>query len=79
MRVVVILVSICCCRDYKVKVSDRRFEPMILLIEQGDKVWFSWDKARDSHCVFQIEQPAVDLPAAEQYKQVLANSLFKVI
>ena len=57
-------------REYKVEVKDRRFEPMMLLIEQGDSVWFSWESTRDSHCVYQIDPPSLDHPAADEYKPV---------
>lgn len=32
------------CREHRVEILDRCYQPMILLIEEGDKIWFSWDK-----------------------------------
>ena len=43
---------------------------MILLIEQGDKVWFSWSQTANAHCVYQIEPPPPDHPTADEYKPV---------
>jgi hypothetical protein len=31
-------------REHRIEVLDRSFKPMILLIEEGDKVWWNWDK-----------------------------------
>lgn len=35
-------------REYRVDIMDRSFQPMILLIEEGDRVWWSWDKQKVS-------------------------------
>lgn len=43
---------------------------MILLIEQGDQVWFSWSQTKDAHCIYQIEPPHPDQASAEEYKPV---------
>ncbi|XP_076447663.1 uncharacterized protein LOC143284653 isoform X3 [Babylonia areolata] len=49
-------------REYRIEILDRSFQPMILLIEEGDRVWFSWDrfKCKKSHSVYQIEPPGMD-------------------
>ena len=31
------------------EILDRSFQPMILLIEEGDRVWFSWDRFKVSY------------------------------
>lgn len=36
-------------REYKVELLDRSFQPMILLIEEGDRVWWFWDKFKVKH------------------------------
>ena len=56
-----------CCREHRVTVKDRRFEPMILLIEQHDKVWFGWENTKDAHCIYQIQPPRADHPASHEY------------
>jgi hypothetical protein len=33
-------------REYKVDIYDSRFSPMLLAVEEGDKVWFSWNKEK---------------------------------
>lgn len=70
MTVRCVIVTSLIYREYKVDVKDRRFEPMILLIEQGDKVWFSWENTKDCHCVYQIEPPSPHHPTADEYKGV---------
>ncbi|GFR62052.1 hypothetical protein ElyMa_001861900 [Elysia marginata] len=49
-------------REYKVEVLDRTFSPMILLIEEGDRVWWGWDrnKCQKLHHVYQIDAPPLD-------------------
>ncbi|XP_041347758.1 uncharacterized protein LOC121367568 [Gigantopelta aegis] len=49
-------------REHKIEVLDRSFQPMILLIEQGDRVWWHWDRSRckKSHSVYQIDPPGED-------------------
>ncbi|XP_025107507.1 uncharacterized protein LOC112572161 isoform X5 [Pomacea canaliculata] len=57
-------------REYKVEVLDRSFQPMILLIEEGDRVWFSWDrlKCKKTHSVYQIEPPSLDHNEEDPYE-----------
>ena len=33
-------------REFKVEILDRSYQPMILLIEEGDRVWWGWDKQK---------------------------------
>lgn len=33
-------------REFRVEIMDRSYQPMILLIEEGDRVWWSWDKLK---------------------------------
>ena len=33
-------------REFRVEIQDRSYQPMILLIEEGDRVWWSWDKQK---------------------------------
>ncbi|XP_012935394.1 uncharacterized protein LOC101845075 isoform X2 [Aplysia californica] len=49
-------------REYKVDILDRTFSPMILLIQEGDRVWWSWDKnkCKKQHHIYQIDAPALD-------------------
>jgi hypothetical protein len=58
------------CREYKVEIMDRSFQPMILLIEEGDKVWFSWDKfkCKKAHSVYQMEPPTSDHNEDDAYE-----------
>ena len=49
-------VLMCCVsREHKVEVLDRSFQPMILLIEQGDRVWWHWDRIRVSQLRLQVK------------------------
>lgn len=34
------------CREYKIDVFDNAFKPQILLIEEGDRVWWEWSKGK---------------------------------
>ena len=36
------------CREYKVEVRDRSFNPPIMVIEEGDRIWWFWDKNKVS-------------------------------
>ncbi|XP_052779768.1 uncharacterized protein LOC128217013 isoform X4 [Mya arenaria] len=49
-------------REYRVEIMDRAYQPMILLIEEGDRVWWSWDKAKckKHHSVYEIEAPGME-------------------
>lgn len=31
-----------CYREYKINVRDNAFKPQILVIEEGDRVWWEW-------------------------------------
>ena len=33
-------------REYRIDVSDTAFTPPILVIEEGDRVWWHWEKAK---------------------------------
>ena len=33
-----------CCREFEVEILDREFDPPILVIQEGDRVWWYWDK-----------------------------------
>ncbi|ESO91438.1 hypothetical protein LOTGIDRAFT_153880 [Lottia gigantea] len=57
------------CREYKLEVLDSSFQPMILLIEEGDRVWFHWDKnkCKKSHSVYEIEAPPLGYSDDEPY------------
>ncbi|KAL5013162.1 hypothetical protein ScPMuIL_007432 [Solemya velum] len=59
-------------REHKVEILDRCYQPMILLIEEGDKIWFSWDKnrCRKPHAVYEIEAPMMEHSDEEPYKPV---------
>ena len=35
-----------CYREFLIEVSDRAFNPAILVIEEGDRIWWSWDKEK---------------------------------
>ncbi|XP_067685414.1 uncharacterized protein [Haliotis asinina] len=56
-------------REHKIEILDRSFQPMILLIEEGDRVWFHWDKhkCKKHHSIYQVEAPAMDLEEDEPY------------
>ncbi|XP_055958273.1 uncharacterized protein LOC126828357 [Patella vulgata] len=56
-------------REYKLEILDRSFQPMILLIEEGDRVWFLWDKfkCKKSHSIYQIEAPPIGYSDQEPY------------
>ena len=32
------------CREFEVEILDREFDPPILVIQEGDRVWWYWDK-----------------------------------
>ncbi|XP_063446523.1 uncharacterized protein LOC134726026 isoform X8 [Mytilus trossulus] len=59
-------------REYKVELLDRSFQPMILLIEEGDRVWWFWDKfkCKKLHSVYQIEAPTGEHGDDEPYEPV---------
>ncbi|CAC5396477.1 unnamed protein product [Mytilus coruscus] len=59
-------------REYKVELLDRSFQPMILLIEEGDRVWWFWDKfkCKKLHSVYQIEAPSDEHGDDEPYEPV---------
>ncbi|KAK3579080.1 hypothetical protein CHS0354_029940 [Potamilus streckersoni] len=59
-------------REYRVEVGDRSFNPMILLIEEGDRVWWSWDKnkCKKFHSVYQIEAPSLNHGDEDPYVPV---------
>ncbi|XP_033744669.1 uncharacterized protein LOC117330483 isoform X1 [Pecten maximus] len=59
-------------REFRVEILDRSFQPMILLVEEGDRVWWSWDKfkCKKSHSVYQIEAPPIDQDDEEPYQPV---------
>ncbi|KAL3853216.1 hypothetical protein ACJMK2_016773 [Sinanodonta woodiana] len=59
-------------REYRVEVGDRSFNPMILLIEEGDRVWWSWDKnkCKKFHSVYQIEAPSMNHGDEDPYVPV---------
>ncbi|XP_046358181.2 uncharacterized protein LOC124136325 [Haliotis rufescens] len=56
-------------REHKIEILDRSFQPMILLIEEGDRVWFYWDKhkCKKHHSIYQVEAPSIDLDEDEPY------------
>ncbi len=33
-------------REYNIDIFDNRFSPPRLTIEEGDKVWFTWNKSK---------------------------------
>ena len=33
-------------QEYKVEVLDRSFNPPIVVIEEGDRIWWQWDKVK---------------------------------
>ncbi len=37
-------ISICGLREYRIEVEDRAFKPAILVVEEGDRVWWQWKK-----------------------------------
>ncbi|XP_064633270.1 uncharacterized protein LOC135491376 [Lineus longissimus] len=57
-------------QEHRIEVLDKSFKPMILLIEEGDKVWWNWDKitCKKHHCVYQIEPPAPNHKTEESFK-----------
>jgi plastocyanin len=34
------------CREYKIQVKDNKFEPQIILIEEGDRIWWEWKQEK---------------------------------
>ena len=36
--------SCVCCREYEIEILDREFDPPIIVIQEGDRVWWYWDK-----------------------------------
>ncbi|CAH1782616.1 unnamed protein product [Owenia fusiformis] len=51
-----------CPREHQVEILDRTFNPMILLIDEGDRVWFQWDKVKckKPHNPYQIHHPSME-------------------
>ena len=35
-------------REYRVEIQDIKFQPAVIVIQQGDRVWWGWDKLRVS-------------------------------
>ncbi|XP_036357779.1 uncharacterized protein LOC115211041 isoform X2 [Octopus sinensis] len=59
-------------REYKINVLDNMFQPSILVIEEGEIVWWHWsqDLCENSHAVFQIEPPALNSSLYQPYEPV---------
>lgn len=49
-------------REHSVEILDNKFNPGRITIEEGDRVWFHWNKDRCSkrHCIYQIHPPSPD-------------------
>ncbi|KAK3103976.1 hypothetical protein FSP39_023382, partial [Pinctada imbricata] len=61
-----------CKREYKVEILDRSFNPPVVLVETGDRVWWYWDKfkCKKPHSVYQIEAPRLNQDDEEPYVPV---------
>ncbi|KAH9503746.1 hypothetical protein Btru_066540, partial [Bulinus truncatus] len=48
--------------EHKIEVLDQVFEPMCLVIQEGDRVWWEWnkEKCKKLHNVYQIDAPPID-------------------
>jgi len=38
------LLLVLCNREYKIEVRDSSFQPQIIVIEEGDRIWWEWTK-----------------------------------
>ncbi|CAD5112727.1 DgyrCDS1945 [Dimorphilus gyrociliatus] len=58
-------------REHQIEILDNEFQPQILLIDEGDRVWWGWDKNRTKklHCVYEIERPSANSRSDDSYKQ----------
>ncbi|RNA39086.1 hypothetical protein BpHYR1_016858, partial [Brachionus plicatilis] len=59
-------------REHTVELLDNKFSPARVTIEEGDIVWFHWNKAKCSkkHCIYQIHLPSPDHPVDKAYLPV---------
>ncbi|XP_059161356.1 uncharacterized protein LOC131944640 isoform X2 [Physella acuta] len=48
--------------EYKIEVLDQTFSPMILLVEEGDRVWWEWnrEKCKKLHHIYQMDAPSCE-------------------
>ncbi|ELT90741.1 hypothetical protein CAPTEDRAFT_219540 [Capitella teleta] len=57
-------------REFRIEIMDQNFDPPILVIDEGDRVWWHWEKDRCQklHCVYQIDPPELNHPLDESFK-----------
>ncbi|CAL1538548.1 unnamed protein product [Lymnaea stagnalis] len=53
-----------CSVEHKIEITDDHFEPMILAIQEGDRVWWEWkkDKCKKQHYIYQVDPPSLGQP-----------------
>ncbi|XP_077978814.1 uncharacterized protein LOC144434231 [Glandiceps talaboti] len=46
-------------REFRIEVTDRKFNPRLIRIHEGDRVWWEWDrlKCRKGHNIIQVDVP----------------------
>ena len=56
-------------KDHSVEIFDNKFSPTRITVEEGDRVFFSWNKdtCQKRHCIYQIETPLPDHKPGDAY------------
>ncbi|CAF0781764.1 unnamed protein product [Brachionus calyciflorus] len=56
-------------REHTVEIFDNKFSPARITIEEGDLIWFHWNKNKclKKHCIYQIYPPTPDHPSDRAY------------
>ena len=57
-------------KEHKIKVTDKTFEPVMLVVNQGDRVWWKWDSesCNNDHCIYQVDPPPADHETSDPFK-----------
>ncbi|XP_055882729.1 uncharacterized protein LOC106055997 isoform X2 [Biomphalaria glabrata] len=56
--------------EHKIDVLDHTFEPLCLVVQEGDRVWWEWtkEKCTKMHNIFQINAPPLDHEADSNFE-----------
>uniref|UniRef100_A0A1I8IP76 Protein kinase domain-containing protein n=1 Tax=Macrostomum lignano TaxID=282301 RepID=A0A1I8IP76_9PLAT len=59
-----------CYGEHRVEITDRSFEPAILVVNAGDRVWFQWSKTtcQRKHNPYEVTMPARGSRREESFK-----------
>ena len=50
--------------------TDKSFEPVMVVVNQGDRVWWKWDTeaCANDHCIYQVDPPPADHETSDPFK-----------